>query len=75
MLDDQPRREDDAPPEPPPPASMNTPLVVTGVAGAAFVLGLLAVSGFLTPVLIFGGAIVAFVAVQAVIFKLFPPGK
>lgn len=74
MLDDQPRREDDTPPEPPP-ASMNTPLIVTGVAGAAFVLGLLAVSGFLTPVLIFVGAIVAFIAVQAVIFKLFPPGK
>jgi hypothetical protein len=76
-LDDRPRDDDDEPPPgaPPPAHPLVNPLYVVGGLVVALIVGFLSATGLLVPLAAFLGALVAFVAIQVVIFRVFPPRK
>ncbi len=77
MLEDRTPEDDrQAAPEDDPAATtpFNPLYAVGGVVIAALTM-LMAVSGLLIPALIFVAVIAAFIGVQALIFKVFPPTK
>lgn len=76
MLDDR-TREDDEPVEGEEPAATPAfnPFYAVGGAVIAMIVGLMAVSGLLMPVLVLGGVFLVFLLTQVLIFKVFPPRK
>ncbi len=77
MLEDRTTEEDrgETPEDDPAATTPFNPLFAIGGVVIAGLAGLMMVSGLLIPALLFVGAIAAFIGVQALIFKVFPPTK
>jgi hypothetical protein len=77
VLEDRPRDDEPAslPESEPEPAQVFNPLFAIGGVVIAALSALMMVSGLLIPALLFLGAIAAFIGLQTLIFKVFPPPK
>lgn len=77
MLEDRPTEEERGvtPEEDPAATTPFNPLYAVGGVVIAALTMMMAVSGLLIPALLFVGVIAAFIGVQVVIFRVFPPSK
>ncbi|KAF0242004.1 MAG: hypothetical protein FD180_4147 [Planctomycetota bacterium] len=77
LLEDRPQEDDPASPQESEPEATQpfNPLFAIGGVVIAALSGLMMVSGLLVPALVFLGVIAAFIGIQALIFKVFPPPK
>ena len=77
LLEDRPREDEPASPQEgePEPTQPFNPLFAIGGVVIAVISGVMMASGLLIPALVFLGVFAAFLGVQFLIFKVFPPPK